>query len=532
MKGYESLLRSSYNWLKGIPAAPGLYIGNAYIYSKESIVVKDGTIDDVDEAISAFHEALERSKKELDKIFNVAKEKMGEQRAAIFEAQLLILEDPDLIGMIESRIIAEKREPESIVKEEFNKVMTVMYNAEDSYMKERANDIEDIRNRIIRNLKKERWSGKVIEGTVVVSEMLTPADTILFARSDVKGYITEHGGLTSHAAIIARSLNIPAILGVPKVLEMVENGTELIVDGFYGYVFINPTEEQVEFFKDKIEHLDKVNEGMKELMDLPSVTLDGVEIEIQANVDVSGEIEKLGTSGTTGVGLYRTEQLIEELGEFPDEETQTKIYSDLSARVYPDNATIRAFDLGGDKTRLFHPSEKNPFLGLRGIRFLLDNTDLFKQQIKAILRAAVNRNISFMLPMVSTLKEIRETKELIEICKEELKRDGKRFSPDFQLGIMIEVPSASVLASQLALEVDFFSIGTNDLIQYMMAVDRGNDLVADLYQEFHPAIIRTLGYIMTDCKDIDIKISICGEMAADTLAVPLLIGLGIKSLSV
>lgn len=532
MKGYESLLRSSYNWLKGIPAAPGLYIGNAYIYSKESIVVKDGKIDDVNEAITAFREALERSKKELDKIFNVAKEKMGEQRAAIFEAQLLILEDPDLIGMIEKRIVEEEREPESIVKEEFNKVMTVMYDAEDSYMKERANDIEDIRNRIIRNLKKERWSGKVIEGTVVVSEMLTPADTILFARSDVKGYITEHGGLTSHAAIIARSLSIPAILGVPKVLEMVENGTDLIVDGFYGYVFINPTDEQIKFFTDKIEHLNRVNEGMKELMDLPSVTLDGVEIEIQANVDVSGEIEKLATSGTTGVGLYRTEQLIEELGEFPDEETQTKIYSDLSARVYPDNATIRAFDLGGDKTRLFHPSEKNPFLGLRGIRFLLDNIDLFKQQIKAVLRAAVNRNISFMLPMVSTIKEIRETKKLIEICKEELKYEGKRFSSDFQLGIMIEVPSASVLASQLALEVDFFSIGTNDLIQYMMAVDRGNDMVVDLYQEFHPAIIRTLAYIISDCKEIDIKISICGEMAADTLAVPLLVGLGLHSLSV
>jgi phosphotransferase system enzyme I (PtsI) len=462
----------------------------------------------------------------------MAKEKMGDTRATIFEAQLLILEDPSLIGLIEKRIIQEAREPESIVKEEFNKSMAILFDNDDQYMKERATDIEDIRNRIIRNLKKERWSSKIVTGSIVVSEILTPADTILFSKNDVKGYVTEHGGLTSHAAIVARSLNIPAVLGVPRILDMVAGDTELIVDGFYGYVFINPDENQIDFFKDKIAHMDAVNEDLKGLQNMPSVTLDGVEIQIQANVDVSGEIEKLVTSGTKGIGLYRTEQLIEELGEFPDEETQTKIYSDLSARIYPEYATIRAFDLGGDKTRLFHPSEKNPFLGLRGIRFLLDNKDLFKQQIKAILRASLNKNIKFMLPMVSTIKEIRETRKLIEICKDELNLEGKKFSDDFELGIMIEVPSAAVLASQLAQESDFFSIGTNDLIQYMMAVDRGNDLVADLYQEFHPAILRTLGYIVEDTKEFDISVSICGEMAADTLAVPVLVGLGIKSLSV
>lgn len=532
MKGYDVLLRGSFNWLKGIPAAPGLFIGNSYIYSKETIIVKDGIIDDVEEAVAAFREALDRSKKELDKIFGVAKEKMGEQRAAIFEAQLLVLEDPALVDEIERRIIDEQREPESIVKEEFNKFMNLLFDVDDPYMKERANDIEDIRNRIIRNLKKERWSSTIVSGTIVVSEMLTPADTILFSRNDVKAYVTEHGGLTSHAAIIARSLNIPAVLGVPKILEMVETGTELIVDGFYGYIFINPTKEQLDFFKDKIAHLERVNEGMKELVHLPPVTLDGVEVEIQANVDVSGEVEKISTMGAKGIGLYRTEQLIEELGEFPDEDTQTRIYSDLSSRIYPDTVTIRAFDLGGDKTRLFHPSEKNPFLGLRGIRFLLDNKELFKQQIKAIMRSAMNRNIRFMLPMISTIKEIRETKELIKQCKTELELSGQRFTDNFPLGIMIEVPSAAVLATQLASESDFFSIGTNDLIQYMMAVDRGNDLVVDLYQEFHPAILRTLSYILEDTKESGIKISICGEMAADSLAVPVLIGLGLKSLSV
>ncbi len=532
MKGYDVLLRGSFNWLKGIPAAPGLFIGNAYVYSKEAIVVKDGTIDDVEEAVAAFREALERSKKELDKIFSVAKEKMGEQRAAIFEAQLLVLEDPALVDEIERRIITEKREPESIVKEEFNKFMNILFDVDDPYMKERANDIEDIRNRIIRNLKKERWSSTIVAGTIVVSEMLTPADTILFSRNDVKAYVTEHGGLTSHAAIIARSLNIPAVLGVPKILEMVEADTELIVDGFYGYIFINPTQEQLDFFRDKIAHLERVNEGMKELVHLPPITLDGVEVEIQANVDVSGEVEKISAMGAKGIGLYRTEQLIEELGEFPDEDRQTRIYSDLSSRIYPDVVTIRAFDLGGDKTRLFHPSEKNPFLGLRGIRFLLDNKELFKQQIKAIMRSAMNRNIRFMLPMVSTIKEIRETKELIKECKAELEAAGQRYSDNFPLGIMIEVPSAAVLATQLARESDFFSIGTNDLIQYMMAVDRGNDMVVDLYQEFHPAILRTLSYILEDTKDSGIKVSICGEMAADSLAVPVLVGLGLKSLSV
>jgi len=531
MKGYDSLLRNSFNWLKGIPAAPGLYIGKSYIYSKETIVIKDGTIDDVDEALAAFREALERSKKELDKIFSVAKEKMGEQRAAIFEAQLLILEDPDLVGVIEQRIVIEKREPESIVKEEFNKSMGMMFDADDPYMKERANDIEDIRNRIIRNLKKERWSSTIISGTIVVSEMLTPADTILFSRNDVKAYVTEHGGLTSHAAIIARSLNIPAVLGVPKILEMVETGTELIVDGFYGYIFIDPTKEQLEFFRDKIAHLDEVNEGLKELVDLPSVTLDGVEIEIQANVDVSGEVEKIATMGAKGIGLYRTEQLIEELGEFPDEDTQTRIYSDLSSRIYPEMVTIRAFDLGGDKTRLFHPSEKNPFLGLRGIRFLLDNKELFKQQVKAIMRSTLNRNIRFMLPMVSTVKEIRETKELIKECEAELQTSGHKYSDKFQLGIMIEVPSAVAIADQLAKEADFFSIGTNDLTQYVMAADRGNARVAGLAQAFQPAVLRMIKLTVDAGHAANIWVGMCGELAGNPLATAMLVGLGLDELS-
>ncbi|OQY71347.1 MAG: phosphoenolpyruvate--protein phosphotransferase, partial [Ignavibacteriales bacterium UTCHB3] len=393
MKEYREFLHASDNWMKGIPAAAGLYIGNAYVYSKETIVVKEGKIKDVEEAVVAYREAIARSKKEMDKIFNLAKEKMGEQRASIFEAQLMIMEDPELLDVIEQRIRDEKAEPESIVKDEFNKYLGMMFDAEDPYMSERAMDVQDIRNRIIRNLKKERWTSTIVPGMIVVSEMLTPADTILFSRNDVKAFVTEHGGLTSHAAIIARSLNIPAVLGVSKLLETVTAETELIVDGFYGYIFVNPTESQKEFFREKISQLNKVNTALKELINLPSVTKDGVEIELQANVDVTGEFERITTSGTKGIGLYRTEQLIEELGEFPDEETQTRIYTDLSARAYPDVVTIRAFDLGGDKTRLFHPVEKNPFLGLRGIRFLLDNKDIFKKQIKAIMRSATNRNV-------------------------------------------------------------------------------------------------------------------------------------------
>lgn len=532
MKGLKEILKHSTNYISGIAAAPGLTIGKAYVFAKEALEINHNELTDSDEAISLFNEALEKSQKELRKIFSFAKEKMGEVRAGIFEAHLMILDDPVLIGNITARIKKEKKFPEFVVDDEISKYQQLMFGASEHYMKERALDIEDIKNRIIRNLQKKRWQSKIPLGAIVVSGNLTPADTILFTKSSAVGYITDHGGLTSHAAIIARSLNLPAVVGTHDASERITDGDLLIIDGFHGVIFVNPDEHQINYFTQKIKHLNEINEEMQGLLDKPAETCDGRKIHLRANVDVSSEIDLVIANGAKGIGLFRTEQIIEELGEFPDEEEQVKIYATLADRIYPEIIIIRAFDIGGDKVKQFDLPEANPFLGLRGVRLLLENENLFKVQIRAVLRASVNKNVNFMIPMVSTLQEIKKTKVLIEECKAELRDEKLAYDKHLKIGIMIEVPSAAVMAREYAAEVDFLSIGTNDLIQYLMAVDRGNDYVSALYQEFHPSVIRTLAHIVLEGKKSEVMVSICGEMAADTLAVPLLVGLGLDSLSV
>lgn len=532
MTNFKQIFKNAENKFHGIAAAPGLVIAKAYLFTKEKLEISDAPIGDIDEAKNNLDEALKKSKKELNKIFSLAKEKMEETRAAIFEAQMMILDDPVLISNIKKRIEDEKKQPEFIVNDEISKYQHMMINAHESYMNERAHDIEDIKNRIIRNLQKKRWQSRITKDTIIVSNSLTPADTILFSRTNAKGFVTDHGGLTSHAAIISRSLNIPAVVGTHRATQLIKEGDTLIIDGFHGYVLVNPTEDQVKFFTEKISRLIELQKGLEELKDKPAVTTDGREIHLLANVDVSGEIDMVVTSGAKGIGLFRTEQILEELGEFPSEDEQAEMYSTLASRIYPSPLTVRAFDIGGDKFKILDFVEPNPFLGLRGIRLLLENEKLFKTQIRAVLKASRNKNIQFMLPMISTIHEIRSARELIKTCMRELKDEKIKFDKDFKVGIMIEVPSAAVMSSELADEVDFFSIGTNDLIQYLMAVDRGNDLVSGLYQEFHPSVIRTLHHIVTEAQKKNVCVSLCGEMAADTLAIPLLLGLGLDSLSI
>ncbi len=531
MKSFKDIYKNSENKIAGIAAAPGIVIGKAYLFSKEKLEISKAPITDVEEAINNFHDALKQSKKELNKIFGIAREKMDEIRAAIFEAQLMILDDPILIQNIEKRIANEKIQPEFIVADEISKYQELMIISHESYMKERAQDIEDIKNRIIRNLQKKRWQSKIEKNLIVVSEYLTPADTLLFSRQDTQGFVTDHGGLTSHAAIISRSLNIPAVVGTHNSTKLIKDGDLIIVDGFHGYIITNPTEEQLQFFKQKQIKLIEIQRGLEELKDLPAVTKDGREINLEANVDVTGEIDIVITSGAKGIGLYRSEQILNELGAFPNEEEQTNIYTKLASRIYPKSCTIRAFDIGGDKFRINSYKEPNPFLGLRGIRFLLENESLFRTQIRAVLKASENKNIKFMIPMVSILDEVRQSLKIIQECKNELRKEKIKFDNQIKIGIMVEVPSAAVMTKEFAEEIDFISIGTNDLIQYLMAVDRGNDLVSNLYQEFSPVVIRTIDHIVKSAKHNKIPVSICGEMAADTLAIPLLVGLGLDSLS-
>ena len=532
MKSFKEIYRDAENKIAGLAAAPGIVIGRAHLFTKEKVEINKSEITDIDQAFANLHEAVEKSKKELNKIFSIAREKMDEKRAGIFEAQLMILDDPILFGNIKDRIKAEKVQPEFIVADEISKYQELMIISSESYLKERALDIEDIKFRIIRNLQKKRWQSRIEKEMIVISESLTPADTLLFSRVDTLAFVTDHGGLTSHAAIISRSLNIPAVVGTHNASKLLEDGQLIIVDGFHGYILTSPTEEQIEFFKFKQERLKQLQVDLKEFKEKPAITTDGKVINLEANVDVTGEIDVVITSGAKGIGLYRSEQILDELGEYPNEQEQTDIYSKLASRMYPDFCTIRAFDIGGDKFRLFDYREPNPFLGLRGIRFLLENKSLFKTQIRAVLKASAVKNIKFMIPMISTIEEIWESKKLIDECKTELRKEKIEFDDDIKLGIMIEVPSAAIMTRELAAEVDFISIGTNDLIQYMMAVDRGNDLVSNLYQEFSPVIIRTIYHIVQEAKLQKVPVSLCGEMAADTLAIPVLVGLGLETLSI
>lgn len=531
MKSFKQIFNESRSKIHGIAAAPGIVMGQAYLFTKEKIIVSDGRVEDTEEAKKNLEEALNKSRKELNKILTLAREKMEDTRAAIFEAHVMILDDPVLFGNVRKRIEEEKRLPEYIVDDEISKYQRMMKTSHEAYMVERANDIEDIKNRIVRNLQKKRWESKIKRDVIVVSDSLSPADTILLSRNNIKGFVTDHGGITSHTAIISRSLNLPAVVGTHNSTMSIKEDDFLIVDGFHGYVIVNPDESEINFFNNKIVMLAKLNKELEEFVDKPSTTLDNKEIGLYANVDVSGEIDVVITTKAKGIGLYRTEQIIEEFNDFPSEEEQTAMFKKLADRIYPGIITIRAFDIGGDKVKFLDFKEPNPFLGLRGIRLLLDNISLFKTQIRAVLKASTAKNIQFMLPMVSTLEEIITSKEIIKICKKELKEEKMSFDKDIKIGIMVEVPSAAVMTYEFAKEADFLSIGTNDLIQYLMAVDRGNDLVADLYQEFSPVVVRTISHIVKEAARAGREVSICGEMAADPLAIPLLVGLGLKSLS-
>ncbi len=517
--------------LKGIAAAPGIVIAKAYIYAKEKEEISTEIITDIVEAIKNLDVALEQSKKELRKIFSLAVDKLGEKRAAIFEAQMMILDDPILISTLKKRIEIEMRMPEYIVDSEISKYTKLMSLANEAYMKERSHDIEDIKNRIIRNLKKKKWSSRIANEVIVVTTNLSPSDTVLFSRVDVKGYATDFGGLTSHAAILARSLNIPAVVGLHDAMSKIHNEDELIIDGYKGIVIINPNEKHLKEYQNKIEKLHNYDKELNKIKNLPAETTDGRLINLEANLELAEELEYIVHNCAKGIGLVRTEQLFQHSEVFPDEEEQFIAYKEIADKIYPDYATIRVFDIGGDKVLPVDLKEPNPFLGWRGVRLLLDSTELFKIQIRAILRASYHKNVRLMIPMITSLEEVRECKKLIEECKKELHKEGKQFDKHIQIGLMIEIPSAAAMAKEFAEESDFLSIGTNDLIQYTLAVDRGNEIVSKLYQEFHPAIVRFVYHIIQEGNKAGKRVSLCGEMGADPFAVPLLVGLGLTSLS-
>ncbi len=532
MRADESVKKETF--LKGIPASPGIAVGSAYLFTKENphVDVRALNEDEVPHEVDRLTRAMEKSAKELSKILVFAQEKVGDAKARIFEAQIMVLEDKILINSMKTRILREKKNAEFIVNDEIGKYENLMLAAHSEYMHERAHDMDDLKNRIIRNLQQEKLISKLEGSVIVVAHTLTPADTMILSRNHVLAYATDLGGITSHAALFSRSLKIPAIVGLGDVTREVETGDLLIVDGYSGTLVIHPREEEIASFQQKRERLQAFESQLAHLKDLPAKTSDGHRVELSANIELPEELEYVVIQGSQGVGLYRTESLLIGRDDFPSEEEQYQEYKRVADRIFPNRVIMRTFDIGGDKIAPDMAEEANPFLGWRGVRVCFDRPLLFMSQLRAILRASTRKNLALMFPMITSIGEVHKAKEFVRKAKAELRALRVKFDDRIQIGVMIEVPAAALAARQIASEVDFLSIGSNDLTQYLLAVDRGNSLVSPLYREFEPSVLQTLQHVITAGHREGVWVGICGELAGNPLATALLIGLGLDELSV
>ncbi len=519
--------------LHGIPASPGIMIGKTYVFAKQAPRVEEKPISDneVTAELERLQHAVERSEKELQKVLQLTEQKVGSSKAKIFEAQIMILSDAVLFDSIRKRIQHDLKSAEYVVHREISKYQQLMMNSADEYMRERAHDVEDIKNRIIRNIQQEKLISRFEPNSIVISEILTPADTVLFSRNEVLAYATDMGGTTSHAALLSRSLNIPSVVGLKEVTKHVQAGDTIMVDGYTGTVIIHPSDETIVRCNERKAEHEQFESTLKEIRDLSAQTLDGKIVQLLCNIEFKEEAGSVHTQGAHGVGLYRTEGLFLRTENYPSEEEQFTEYRSIVEKAAPYKVVMRTLDIGGDKVVSSSANEANPFLGWRGIRVLLDRPEVFLTQLRAMLRASAFGEVWIMLPMISGVKEIRRSKELLEQAKEDLRDRKIPFDENIKIGVMIEIPSAAVIAGEIAQEVDFLSIGTNDLIQYLLAVDRGNEVVSSLYQEFHPAVIKTIRYIIIEGHRAGKPVSMCGEMAGDPFAVLLLLGLGLDEFS-
>ena len=520
--------------LNGIAAAPGIAMGPAYLYSKLMPRVKMRSIkpSDLKSELQRLRNANARSEKELQKILSFAEQKLGSQDAKIFEAQIMILNDSILMGTIEDRIKDELKNAEYIVSDEISKYKRLMFAAQDEYMHERAHDVDDVMNRIIRNIQDQRLFSRLEGESIIVSEKLAPADTVIFSRNQVLGYVTDLGGVTSHAAILSRSLKIPAVVGLRTATKHIRSGDFLAIDGYAGFVAINPTEETLEGLKRKAKRFKDFEKHLVGIVHLPAETIDHRHIALSSNIEFPEEVEFAFAQGSEGIGLYRTESQLIGMAKYPTEDEQSEVYKRVADGFFPHSVIFRAFDVGGDKLAPDAYQEENPFLGWRGIRMLLDRPEIFQEHLRAILRASAKKNVCIMFPMISNLDEVRRAKSYLDKEQEDLSSRGVPFDKRIKIGVMIEVPSAAMMAQEIASEVDFLSIGTNDLIQYMLAVDRDNSYVAPLFQQFNPAVLRTIKMVVDAGHKRNVWVGICGEMAGDPLATMLLVGLGLDELSV
>ncbi len=523
--------------LQGIGVSPGIARGTVFVHrlTDEEPVERSIPEKEVPSEIARFETALVRTRAQILEMQQKIAEAIGAKDAGIFDAHLLVVEDRTLIDEVLRTLKRDLKNVETIFAKVADRYCRTLSSIDDPYLRERALDIHDVTRRVIHNLtgQEAQTLSAMTSAHVVVAHNLTPSDTAQLDRKLVLGFATDIGSKTSHTAIMARSLNLPAVVGLHDVSETLNSGDQVLLDGYNGYLIINPSDQTLWEYGELEVKKSEVEEQLVNLRETECRTLDGRHIILSANIELPEEVELVRQSGSEGIGLYRTEFFYIGKEEMPDEESQYQAYLEVARACRPHPAIIRTLDLGGDKlaTALNLPVEQNPFLGWRAIRFCLEHPRIFKTQLRAILRASVFRNVKLMYPMISGAGEVRKANVLLAECQEELRAEGHDFDAEIEVGAMIEIPSAALSAEFIAREVDFFSIGTNDLIQYAIAVDRINERVAHLYEPTHPAIIRLIQMVVNTAHAHNLWVGVCGEMAADIALTPLLLGLGVDELS-
>ena len=522
--------------LNGIAASDGIAVARAYLLTEPDLTFNKISVENSDSEIDRLKSALKEASKELEIIRTKAAQSLGEEEAQVFDAHLMVLSDPELIGSIESSINDNKINAESALKEVTDMFIGMFEAMEDNpYMRERASDIKDVTKRVLSHLLGVKLPNPsmIDEEVIVVAHDLTPSDTAQLNREFVKAFVTDIGGRTSHSAIMARSLEIPAIVGTKDITSLVKEGDLIIIDGLEGDVIVHPEASDVETYETKAQAFADQKAEWDKLKNEKTITADGKHIELAANIGTPKDLVGVKNNGGEAVGLYRTEFLYMDSPDFPSEEDQFKAYKEVLEGMEGKAVVVRTMDIGGDKELpyLTLPHEMNPFLGYRAIRICLAQPDMFRTQLRALLRASVFGQLRIMFPMIATLQEFRQAKGMLMEEKAKLVSEGVDVSNDIEVGIMIEIPAAAVIADKFAKEVDFFSIGTNDLIQYTMAADRMNERVSYLYQPYNPSILRLIKNVIDASHKEGKWTGMCGEMAGDQTAVPLLVGLGLDEFS-
>lgn len=530
--------RSEVRTYKGIGVSPGIVIGRALIIDRRESSIYRVPIKDQDIAleISRFGEALEKTRDDLRELKQTVSRSIGEEYASIFEAHALIVTDPSFADKVIQKIETEKINAEWAVQQVKEELEARFESFENEYLRERGEDIKDVCEGLLKNLQgiAHHELSEIDHDVIILADDVTPGDAVRLNRRPIVGFATESGGRTSHTSIIAKSMFMPAVIGVPRLTELVDNDELVIVDGWEGTLVVNPTPPLIEEYQSRNRRHEENERELLKNRTLKTITRDKHRVSLQANIELVEEIDDAVRFGAEGIGLYRSEFLyISKSPELPSEDEHFETYRALAEAMHPNWTVIRTFDLGGKKLarEVMGVKEDNPVLGLRGLRLCMRHRDMFRTQLRALLRASAYGRIKIMFPLVSGVQELRQVKALVREVKEELSSNGIPFAPDLQIGIMIEVPAAAIIADILAEEADFFAIGTNDLIQYSLAIDRSNEAVSYLYEPLHPALLRLLQFVIRSAKAAGKPVSLCGEMAADPLYALVLLGLGLDTYS-